>query len=170
MTSELRWDACIQLLHAHKDVKANLGKQFEIWFEILPGMRGKMLYFVSLSGFVWWHRGRCSLMTSSEEDDKQPNIDSALSLFQCPPNSVQLLFHMGLLAVLKPFPQAGVFYVTSGFCSADQSCWGCNKPGKMKIPWRTLICVNGWNNPQHPSPRITRDKRHFYSHLLLLSA
>ena len=30
MISELSWDACIQLLHAHKDVWANLSKQIEI--------------------------------------------------------------------------------------------------------------------------------------------
>lgn len=30
MISELIWDACIQLLHACKDMRANLGKQIEI--------------------------------------------------------------------------------------------------------------------------------------------
>lgn len=30
MISKLGWDACIQLLHAHKDVWANLRKRIEI--------------------------------------------------------------------------------------------------------------------------------------------
>lgn len=30
MILELSWDACIQLLHAHEDVWANLGKQTEM--------------------------------------------------------------------------------------------------------------------------------------------